>query len=100
MSVEIYLSTDGKHTVRVSAEQGEVTEAYAQAKKIYDLVLKDYGKGTQQGMSMENKSIPTCKIHKSIMKLHPAGVSKRTGKPYAAFWGCPVPDCRETMKAE
>jgi len=33
------------------------------------------------------------------MKLHPAGVSKKTGNPYGAFWACPVDDCKETARA-
>lgn len=30
-----------------------------------------------------------CKIHGTPFVLHPAGVSKKTGKPFAAFWSCP-----------
>ena len=101
MEIEIYLSTDGKHTVHVRAEDNKVTEAYLQAKKIYDQVLKDYGKGTIQKVLEEKtaSSVPTCPVHGILMKLHPAGVSKKTGKPYGAFWACPVDGCKETARA-
>jgi hypothetical protein len=42
-------------------------------------------------------SIPVawqCPIH-GESKLVPAGVSKRTGNPYKAFWACTVRDCNE-----
>jgi hypothetical protein len=36
------------------------------------------------------------------MRLIPAGVSKRTGKPYSAFWSCDKRNggCGETARAE
>lgn len=102
MEIEIFLSTDGKHTVHVQAEEGKVGEAYKQAKAIYDQVLVDYGKGTVQKVleSTPKSAVPTCPVHNIVMKLHPAGVSKKTGKPYKAFWACPVEGCRETKNAE
>ena len=102
MEIEIFLSTDGKHTVHVQAEEGKVGEAYKQAKAIYDQVLVDYGKGTVQKVleSTPKSAVPTCPVHNIVMKLHPAGVSKKTGKPYSAFWSCPVEGCRETKSAE
>lgn len=102
MEIEIFLSTDGKHTVHVQAEEGKVGEAYKQAKAIYDQVLVDYGKGTVQKVleSTPKSSVPMCPTHNIVMKLHPAGVSKKTGKPYSAFWSCPVEGCRETKSAE
>lgn len=102
MEIEIFLSTDGKHTVHVQAEANKVTEAYKQAKTIYDQVLKDYGKGTVQKVLEETpkSSVPLCPVHGIVMKLHPAGVSKKTGKPYSAFWSCTVEGCRETKSAE
>lgn len=35
-----------------------------------------------------------CEIHQAEMKLVPAGVSKRTGKAYSAFYACQVQDCK------
>jgi hypothetical protein len=34
---------------------------------------------------------PICGVHKTAMTLKPAGVSKKTGKPYPAFWSCGQP---------
>ena len=36
-----------------------------------------------------------CPIHGNG-RIQPAGVSKRTGKPYSAFWVCDEPGCRQT----
>ena len=47
-------------------------------------------------------SHPVCKVHGNTMSLRPAGTSKKTGKPYPAFWACTFKDvngayCRETV---
>ena len=31
-----------------------------------------------------------CPVHKNAMTFKPAGVSKRTGKPYNGFWSCGI----------
>lgn len=36
-----------------------------------------------------------CPIHESAWKLVPAGVSKKSGKQYNAFWVCPENGCDE-----
>ena len=33
---------------------------------------------------------PICEDHHLPMTWHPAGVSKKTGKPYNGFWSCKV----------
>lgn len=38
--------------------------------------------------------MPVCEIHRCDMKLIPAGVSRKTGKPYNAFYACQVKDCQ------
>lgn len=40
---------------------------------------------------------PICPDHGRTMLLRPAGVSKKTGKPYPAFYGCPVRECKQTV---
>jgi len=40
-----------------------------------------------------------CNIHGEDMKLVPAGMSKKTGKPYNAFYACPDRSCKETAPA-
>ena len=42
---------------------------------------------------------PVCPQGHGPMKLVPAGVSKRNGKAYDAFWGCQNRDCKQTAKA-
>lgn len=37
----------------------------------------------------------TCPIHHRPWKTVPAGVSKRSGRPYAEFRACPEPGCDE-----
>ena len=38
--------------------------------------------------------------HKNTeLKLVPAGVSRRTGRAYDAFYGCPIQGCKETAPA-
>jgi hypothetical protein len=36
-----------------------------------------------------------CPQHGQSWKFVPAGISKSSGRPYTAFWGCSVRDCRE-----
>lgn len=48
----------------------------------------------QQPQYVENGQVPQwqCPIHNDV-KVVPGGVSKRTGRQYAAFYACPVPGC-------
>ena len=42
-----------------------------------------------------------CPDHKNVeMKLVPSGISKRTGRPYDAFYACPIKDCKNTAPAK
>ena len=36
-----------------------------------------------------------CPVHDFEMRLIPAGISKKTGKPYQAFYVCSVEGCKE-----
>lgn len=40
---------------------------------------------------------PFCPTHKTAMRLVPAGTSKKSGKPYDAFWGCKTKECSQTI---
>lgn len=42
----------------------------------------------------------TCLLCGSAVKLVPAGTSKKTGKPYDAFYSCQNRDCGKTYKCE
>ncbi len=39
-----------------------------------------------------------CPICQSNMRLIPSGFSKKTGKPYQAFYGCSVRECKGTAQ--
>ena len=47
---------------------------------------------------------PQCRIHNIYMKYHAKGHSKRTGKPYQAFFACPIKDrlgfCSQTISVK
>lgn len=43
--------------------------------------------------------VPMCPEGHGPMKYVPGGTSKRTGKPYDAFYGCNNRDCKRTAKA-
>lgn len=42
---------------------------------------------------------PLCPDGHGAMVYRPAGTSKRTGKPYDAFYGCSDRDCKKTARA-
>ena len=92
--MELFLSSDGKHTVHVSAETPDkLIEMLPQAKLVYEAVVRAYGgkdhgqrptngkaKGNGNGET-EVKS-PLCPVHKTPMAY-------REGR-YGAFWSCPT----------
>ena len=107
--IELYLSSDGKHTVHVSAETpAQMNTLAPYARKLYERVLKQYGtkpqlweaakNGTANGHSQANEShslAPRCPEHNKPMKY-------RTGR-FGAFWSCPTrqPDgswCRNSQQ--
>lgn len=46
---------------------------------------------------MDNQS-PNCPVCNSEMRLIPAGISKKSGKPYDAFYGCKTYGCKGSIK--
>jgi hypothetical protein len=101
--IELFLSTDGKHTVHVVAETpDELEELLPHAHKLYSEVLRTYGSKVQMwqgvmaakgnGEAQNGSSIqtpaqvsddgaPQCPVHKRPMVL-------RNGK-FGPFWRCP-----------
>jgi hypothetical protein len=115
--IELYLSSDGKHTVHVTAETREQMEELAPyARSLYERVLKQYGTKPQmweaarsgQGnghVTAEKRSTangaashagaPLCPEHERPMAY-------RQGR-FGAFWSCPTkrPDgtwCMHTVQ--
>jgi len=104
--IELFLSSDGKHTVHVSAETPEeLSELAPSAKELYETILQSYGNkaqmwqeatnGKTNGMTLpvapkriytpqqaEAAVAPRCPAHDKPMKLR-QGV-------YGSFWSCSV----------
>ena len=104
--IELYLSSDGKHTVHVSAETPqELTELAPSARQLYETILQSYGnkaqmwqeagivKANTKALPVEPRRIdtpqaaeaavaPRCPVHDRPMKLR-RGV-------YGTFWSCSV----------
>lgn len=106
--IELFLSTDGKHTVHVSADTPEqMTELVPKAKALYQEVLAEFGAKGQaaqaprngNGQAQVGKRIdtvaqaqaavtPHCPMHQTPMRY-------RQGR-LGPFWSCPTrkPDGR------
>ena len=95
--MELYLSSDGKHTVHVAAQTAEeMIKLMPQAKMIYEAVVRTYGtkaqmwkkpangggNGNGYGEPKEERKGPLCPVHKTPMAY-------REGR-YGAFWSCPT----------
>ena len=86
--MELYLSSDGKHTVHVSAEDvDEMVKLLPQAKMIYEAVVRAYGskariEGKSHTAAPDGRKAPLCPVHKTPMAY-------REGK-FGAFWSCPT----------
>ena len=90
---ELFLSSDGKNTVRVKAQTKEGREAAnIYAKRVFDRLIARYGTKAEQytkanSTQTNGKVAPICGIHGSAA-VWKEGESKTTGKHYA-FWSCP-----------
>ena len=101
--VELYLSSDGKHTVHVSAQTPEeLAKLLPKAKVIYEAVVAKYGtkatvwqgaaggngaaesNGSEKGngKSASEAETPVCPVHNRPMVY-------REGR-FGAFWSCPT----------
>ena len=95
--IELYLSSDGKHTVHVSSDTPEeMVKLLPKARLIYDSVVAKYGtkarmwqqaaggNGAEKGNgeSASEADAPECPMHNRPMVY-------RQGR-YGAFWSCPT----------
>jgi hypothetical protein len=90
--MEVFLSSDGKHTVHVEAETPDkLLKLLPQAKSVYEAVVRAYGGKGQEPRHGEPKGdddgelggeAPLCPVHKTPMAY-------REGR-YGAFWSCPT----------
>jgi len=107
--IELYLSSDGKHTVHVSAETpAKMNELAPYAQALYQKILGKYGtkpqlwEAAKNGQSnghapqdAQSTSTPRCPEHNRPMK-------HRKGR-FGEFWSCPTrqPDgswCTHTVQ--
>jgi hypothetical protein len=101
--IELFLSSDGKHTIHASAETpAELAEVGAKAKVLYEKIIGSFSDRTQmwqlaidKGPARVKKAreippraqnrrggVPVCPMHSKPMRL-------RHGK-YGSFWSCAV----------
>lgn len=82
--LEVFLSTDGKHTVRMKAETEEGRDkGIPYAKVLYKKILEEFG--TKQAQAVKEyknggSNIPNCGVHGTPM-------TQKTGQ-YGQFWSC------------
>jgi len=85
---ELYLSTDGKHTVHVSFDkidnQEQIDKAYEVAKKLYAKISEDLPTKANQGKKQVIADF-TCPKCESLMD-YKEGVSQKTNKPWKAYF--------------
>lgn len=94
--IELFLSTDGKHTVHVSADTPEqMTELVPKAKALYQAVLAEFGAKGQTAQAPRSGNgqaqaavTPHCPMHQTPMRY-------RQGR-LGPFWSCSIrkPDGR------
>jgi hypothetical protein len=101
--IELYLSSDGKHTVHVSAETPEVMDKLAAyADKLYAQVLSQYGtkpqlweaarNGQGNGQPAADKRSANgsqAQTDARVCPDHGRPLAYRNGR-YGAFWSCPT----------
>ena len=110
--IELFLSSDGKHTVHVSADTPEeLTELAPSAKELYETILQSYGnkaqmwqgaingRGNGQTETKQGRRIDTpAQAAEAVAPkcpLHDRPMVYQQGK-FGAFWSCHVrkPDGR------
>jgi hypothetical protein len=100
--IELFLSTDGKHTVHVTAETPvEMAILVPEAKALYQDVLHTYGTKAEMwgevmhgnGHAMVGKPVNTVQeapaLSAPVCPLHQKAMAYRQGKR-GPFWSCPT----------
>ena len=94
--IELYLSTDGKHTVHVSAETPEeLTKLVPAAKTLYQTVLSEFGSKvpSRNGAVSPGKRVDTVEQAQQAVAprcpTHNEAMVYRKGRR-GPFWSCPV----------
>ena len=93
--IDLFLSSDGKHTVHVSAQTPEeIVDLLPQAEAVYEAVVAKYGAKGQMangnGSSSEvktNGTEPTRNGKAPVCPVHGQPMVYREGR-YGPFWSC------------
>ena len=94
--IELFLSSDGKHTVHVAAETPEeMTALLPQAKLLYEAVVHAYGTKAQlwqrstKGQTEGGRQEAQTEAEAPICPIHSRPMAYRQGRR-GAFWSCPT----------
>ena len=106
--IELYLSSDGKHTVHVAGETVEETvKLLPKAQMLYEAVVRKYGTKAKMWHEVDKGatkgSVPANGVKAPICPIHNRPMAYRMG-PHGDFWSCPrrLPDggwCTTTKEA-
>ena len=95
--VELYLSSDGKHTVHVGADTPEeMVKLLPQAQVIYDAVVRKYGTKARMWHEAGNgetvktvEAKPANGVNAPVCPMHNRPMAYRKGR-FGDFWSCPT----------
>ena len=99
--IDVYFSSDGKHTVHVAANSAqELNELVPAAKTLYEGIIKSYGTKAQmwEAMMKANASLPPIRgsgtgvpepavVDAPLCPVHKEPMHMREGK-FGGFWSC------------
>ena len=107
--IELYLSSDGKHTVHVAGETVEETvKLLPKAQMLYEAVVRKYGTKAKMwheaGNGATSDSKPASGVKAPTCPIHNRPMAYRMG-PRGNFWSCPtrLPEggwCQTTKEAD
>ena len=94
--IDLYLSSDGKHTVHVSAQTpAEIVDLLPEAEAVYDAVVRKYGtkaemtNGNGNGKMSEKGAVePAHGAKAPVCPVHHREMAYREGR-HGPFWSCP-----------
>lgn len=89
---DLYDARDDERLAPVSGQQPQVQNGQAAQQATGQPIRQQVQQQTQQVMEVEENPAWVCPLHDDA-KVVPAGISRRTGRKYNAFYACPVAGC-------